>query len=154
MRYLYLAYGIAPYGANGNTVVPNYRSSYGGNLRVIGNGTPGGAPQPGDVLSYGASTHIRAHSGRRGLQRGRQRQRYDQRCRREQRRRWREHPLRQQLVGERQRGRHHRVAEPRRPGTHAFTHKHADRHTRSRAARASASPTSALKTISTCPCST
>jgi hypothetical protein len=56
MRYLYLAYGIAPYEANGNTVVAHYISSYGGNLQQVQNGVPGIAPQPGDVLSYGGSS--------------------------------------------------------------------------------------------------
>ena len=56
MRYLYLAYAINPYQANGNTVVGNYRSSYGGNLRQIANGTIAVAPQAGDVLSYGPTS--------------------------------------------------------------------------------------------------
>jgi hypothetical protein len=50
MRYLYLAYGINPYGANGKDVVGNYSGTV---LSKIANGTPGKAPQPGDVLSYG-----------------------------------------------------------------------------------------------------
>ena len=56
MRYLYLAYGINPYEANGNTVVAHYDSSYGGNLVQVSNGTPGIAPRPGDVLSYGGAS--------------------------------------------------------------------------------------------------
>jgi len=51
-RYLYLAYGIAPYSANGNMVVWNYN---GDKLVKISNGTVGKAPMPGDVLSYGAT---------------------------------------------------------------------------------------------------
>ncbi len=53
MRYLYLRYGIHPYGANGSQVVGNYRSSYGGGLQVITNGYAYPAPVAGDVLSYG-----------------------------------------------------------------------------------------------------
>jgi hypothetical protein len=50
MRYLYLAYGVAPYPANGKAVVGNYKGS---KLVKISNGKAGAAPQPGDVLSYG-----------------------------------------------------------------------------------------------------
>jgi hypothetical protein len=53
MRYLYLAYGIAPYSANGKDVVNNYSGSI---LKKVSNGTTGQAPQPGDVLSYGPTT--------------------------------------------------------------------------------------------------
>lgn len=53
MRYLYLAFGIAPYGANGSQVVWNYSGS---RLQKIANGTAGKAPQPGDVLSYGSTS--------------------------------------------------------------------------------------------------
>ncbi|MGC1378903.1 MAG: CHAP domain-containing protein, partial [Anaerolineales bacterium] len=53
MRYLYLAYGIAPYPANGKAVVGNYKGS---KLVKIANGKAGAAPQPGDVLSYGPAT--------------------------------------------------------------------------------------------------
>lgn len=52
MRYLYLAYNVAPYSANGSTVVWNYSGSA---LSKISNGTAGSAPQPGDILSYGAT---------------------------------------------------------------------------------------------------
>jgi hypothetical protein len=51
-RYMYLAYGIAPYQANGSEVVSNYK---GDKLKQIKNGTPGQAPKPGDVMSYGAT---------------------------------------------------------------------------------------------------
>jgi len=51
-RYLYLAYGIAPYSANGNMVVWNYS---GDKLVKVSNGTAGKVPMPGDVLSYGAT---------------------------------------------------------------------------------------------------
>lgn len=48
-RYLHLAYGIAPYYANGNAVVSAYS---GRTLQKIENGSPYAAPQPGDVLAY------------------------------------------------------------------------------------------------------
>jgi hypothetical protein len=53
MRFLYLAYGIAPYAANGSQVVWYYSGSL---LVKISNGTVGLAPQPNDVLSYGATS--------------------------------------------------------------------------------------------------
>jgi hypothetical protein len=49
MRFLYLAYGVQTYGANGKDVVPNYR---GNALTKVSNGTPNRAPRPGDVLSF------------------------------------------------------------------------------------------------------
>ena len=52
MRFMNLVYGVTPYGANGNQVVSNYKTSYGGNLVAVTNGTPGAAPQPGDVMSF------------------------------------------------------------------------------------------------------
>jgi hypothetical protein len=52
-RFLYLAYGIPPYPANGNQVVTNYDGDL---LEKVWNCTPGVAPQPDDVLSYGATT--------------------------------------------------------------------------------------------------
>jgi hypothetical protein len=53
MRFMYLAYGIQPYGANGSQVVWNYQGSA---LTQVYNPTSGQAPSPGDVLSYGATT--------------------------------------------------------------------------------------------------
>jgi hypothetical protein len=50
MRFLHLAYGIAPYQANGNQVVPHYS---GDKLIKINNGVPGYAPQPNDIMSSG-----------------------------------------------------------------------------------------------------
>ena len=50
-RFLYLAYGVAPYNGNGDQVVDNYRPSFGGNLVKVMNGS-GALPAPGDVLSY------------------------------------------------------------------------------------------------------
>ncbi len=53
MRWMYLAWGVAPYPANGNGVVLNYPNGSAGypRLTVVRNGTVGQAPQPGDVLS-------------------------------------------------------------------------------------------------------
>jgi hypothetical protein len=53
MRYLYLAYAIPPYHANGKDVVANYPGT---RLRRVANGAVGQAPVPGDVLSYGPTT--------------------------------------------------------------------------------------------------
>lgn len=53
MRFLYLAYGVPTYKANGNQVVTNYS---GDKLIKINDGTPGFAPQPNDVLSLGPET--------------------------------------------------------------------------------------------------
>jgi hypothetical protein len=55
MRWLYVAYGVSPYGANGKDVVYNYTPASGGGLVKYFNGTPGIAPTPGDVLSFGAT---------------------------------------------------------------------------------------------------
>lgn len=52
-RFLYLAYGIPPYPANGSQVVSNYTGNV---LEKVWNCTSGRAPQPDDVLSYGATT--------------------------------------------------------------------------------------------------
>jgi hypothetical protein len=53
MRFMYLAYGVSPYGANGKDVVDNYTTASGGGLVKVANGVPGSAPAPGDVLSFG-----------------------------------------------------------------------------------------------------
>lgn len=55
MRYLYVAYGVSPYGANGKDVVDNYSTAYGGGLVRVANGVPGSKPAPGDVISFGAT---------------------------------------------------------------------------------------------------
>ncbi len=55
MRFMYLAYGVSPYGANGLDVVNNYTPAAGGGLVKITNGTAGTAPAPGDVISFGAT---------------------------------------------------------------------------------------------------
>jgi len=52
-RFLYLAYGIPPYLGNGNQVVENYDGDL---LEKVWNCTVGRAPQPNDVLSYGATS--------------------------------------------------------------------------------------------------
>ena len=52
-RFLYLAYGIPPYPANGNDMVTNYNGDL---LEKVWNCTPGRAPWPDDVLSYGATS--------------------------------------------------------------------------------------------------
>lgn len=53
MRWMYQAWGVPPYGANGNDVVANYPEGAPGYpaLQRIANGTPHEAPQPGDVVS-------------------------------------------------------------------------------------------------------
>jgi hypothetical protein len=48
LRFMYLAYGVPPYAANGGYIVYNYSGS---KLKRINNNT-GAAPVPGDVLSY------------------------------------------------------------------------------------------------------
>ncbi|MHB1987921.1 MAG: CHAP domain-containing protein [Acidimicrobiales bacterium] len=52
MRWMYLAWGVPPYPANGNQIVDNYAryNQSGPKLTVVQNGTQGVAPQPGDVL--------------------------------------------------------------------------------------------------------
>ena len=51
-RFMAQIYGVTAYGGNGNAVVRNYRTSYGGNLQTVNNGTPGRAPLPGDIISF------------------------------------------------------------------------------------------------------
>ena len=63
MRWMYLAWGVNPYPADGWDVVrdyPIYRSRYnpgGPQLLVVTNGTVGAAPQPGDVVSLGRTQY-------------------------------------------------------------------------------------------------
>jgi hypothetical protein len=52
MRFMYLAYGVPPYAANGGYVVSAYSGS---RLSRVNNGTNGRAPVPGDILSYCSS---------------------------------------------------------------------------------------------------
>ncbi|MEY2460758.1 MAG: hypothetical protein QOG30_2588 [Acidimicrobiaceae bacterium] len=52
MRFMAQIYGVSAYGANGNQVVTNYSTSYGGGLQKVNNGTPGVAPLPGDVIAF------------------------------------------------------------------------------------------------------
>jgi hypothetical protein len=62
MRWMYLAWHVDPYPANGSGVVWNYATfepSYnpmGPPLQAIANNGSGPMPQPGDVLSYGATS--------------------------------------------------------------------------------------------------
>jgi len=63
MRWMYLAWGVNPYPADGWDVVrdyPIYRSRYnpdGPQLVVVTNGTVGATPQPGDVVSIGRTQY-------------------------------------------------------------------------------------------------
>jgi hypothetical protein len=57
MRFMYVAYGVHPYGANGKDVYANYSTGYGGNLEKVPNGTVGRAPVPGDVITFGPTTN-------------------------------------------------------------------------------------------------
>lgn len=52
-RFLYLAYGIAPYRANGSQVVWNYTGDL---LEKVPNCGVGRPPKPNDVLSYGSTS--------------------------------------------------------------------------------------------------
>ncbi len=59
MRWMYLAWGVSPYPADGRDLVRNYdrfKTTYnpdGPQLLVVANGTVGAVPQPGDVVSVG-----------------------------------------------------------------------------------------------------
>jgi len=61
-RFMYLAYGTDPYRANGNQIYDNYPGTSGAKLIRIPNGTPNQAPQPGDVLSDGATDPRGGHT--------------------------------------------------------------------------------------------
>jgi hypothetical protein len=64
MRFMYVAYGVKPYGANGKDVYANYSTAYGGNLEKVPNGTVGRAPAPGDVITFGpTATSPLGHTG-------------------------------------------------------------------------------------------
>lgn len=62
MRYMFLAWGVHPYPANGKDVVWNYARTQaqfnpgGPQVEAISNNGDGPLPQPGDVLSYGATS--------------------------------------------------------------------------------------------------
>jgi surface antigen len=60
MRFMSLIYGVRPYPANGDNVVSEYNENDGGGLVKIANGTPGEAPEPGDVISFsdGGEGHV------------------------------------------------------------------------------------------------
>ncbi|MGH9294333.1 MAG: CHAP domain-containing protein, partial [Acidimicrobiales bacterium] len=53
MRFMFEAWGVPPYAANGDGVVANYPEGSPGYppLKAVANGTVGRPPQPGDVLS-------------------------------------------------------------------------------------------------------
>ena len=53
MRFMYLAYDIKPYQANGNQVVPHYS---GDQLVKVNNGTTGVVPTPNDIISAGPTS--------------------------------------------------------------------------------------------------
>ena len=63
MRWMYLAWGVNPYPANGWDVVRDYgayKATYnpdGPDLIVVNNGTVGTVPQPGDVVSLGPTQY-------------------------------------------------------------------------------------------------
>jgi CHAP domain-containing protein len=60
MRYMYLVYGIAPYSANGNTVVSNYSGTV--LAKISNNGSS--LPSPGDIVSMaGTSSNPNGHTG-------------------------------------------------------------------------------------------
>ena len=62
MRFMNQVYGVTPYGANGNQVVANYKTSYGGGLVAVSNGTPGTAPQPGDIMAFDSANSAFGHA--------------------------------------------------------------------------------------------
>ncbi len=56
-RYMYLSLKVQVYKANGNQVVGNYKSIYGGNLeQVWNNNSQHQGPKTGDVISFAATT--------------------------------------------------------------------------------------------------
>ncbi|MFN2450311.1 MAG: CHAP domain-containing protein [Candidatus Baltobacteraceae bacterium] len=57
MRWMWEAYGVQPYSANGNTIASNYRSTDGGNVEYIANGGYPPLPVMGDVLQYSGGTY-------------------------------------------------------------------------------------------------
>ena len=57
MRFMYVAYGVSPYGANGKDVVDNYTTASCGGLVKVANGTPGTPPKAGDVISFGPTIY-------------------------------------------------------------------------------------------------
>jgi hypothetical protein len=62
-RFMSQVYGVAPYGADGGTVVRNYTPAAGGGLEVVANGTPGRPPLPGDVVSFDSTAGGVGHVG-------------------------------------------------------------------------------------------
>jgi hypothetical protein len=60
MRYMYLVYGIAPYSADGNSVVSNYNGNALTKVRNNGNGVP----SSGDIVSMaGTASNPNGHTG-------------------------------------------------------------------------------------------
>ncbi len=57
MRWMWQAYGVQPYSANGNTIASNYSSSRGGNVVYVYNGYSAPLPVMGDVLQYSGGTN-------------------------------------------------------------------------------------------------
>lgn len=62
-RFMAQVYGTRAYQANGSQVVSNYRTTYGGNLVKISNGTVGKAPAPGDIVSFTTPNNPWGHVG-------------------------------------------------------------------------------------------
>jgi hypothetical protein len=64
-RFMGEVYGVRAYSADGYDVVANYSKADGGGLVKIQNGTPGEAPEPGDVISFsdGSEGHVAVVAG-------------------------------------------------------------------------------------------
>jgi hypothetical protein len=64
MRFMYLAYGVSPFSANGKDVYANYSTAYSGGLVKVANGTVDRGPAPGDVIAFGpTATSSLGHTG-------------------------------------------------------------------------------------------
>jgi hypothetical protein len=58
LRWMWEAYGVQPYSANGNSIASNYNASKdGGNVEYIANGGYPPLPVMGDVLQYSGGTY-------------------------------------------------------------------------------------------------
>ena len=60
-RFMAQVYGVSAYGANGSGVVSNYKTTSGGGLVKVTNGTVGKAPVPGDIVSFTTTANIYGH---------------------------------------------------------------------------------------------
>jgi len=60
-RFMALVYGAGAYPATGATVVSNYRSSDGGQLSAVQNGTSGKSPGPGAIISFTSESDPAGH---------------------------------------------------------------------------------------------